>query len=86
MTRILKIFPKNQYNYSSSTIELKLITSNYDIPKPDEFDKYDPWGLIESYHYIFHKLDTSFFNSINSKKISDVAELNNAKHLKQKSS
>ena len=74
---------KTTYNYSSSTIELKLITSNYDIPKPDEFDKNDPWGLIESYHYIFHKLDTSFFNSINSKKILDVAELNNAKHLSE---
>ena len=47
---------------SSSSIQFKLITPNYKVPKPKSYDKKDPWGLIESYHYIFYQLDTKFFN------------------------
>ena len=51
--------------YSSPTIMFKLITPNYSVPKPSSYDKNDPWGLIEAYHYIFHKNDFNFFKKLN---------------------
>jgi peptidoglycan hydrolase-like protein with peptidoglycan-binding domain len=71
------------YTSSSSTsIEFKLITPDYKIPRPKTYDKKDPWGLIESYHYIFHQLDTAFFNELNpSSRINSINNLKNARSL-----
>ncbi|MGB2138583.1 MAG: transglutaminase domain-containing protein [Flavobacteriales bacterium] len=67
---------------SSTTLEFKLITPNYKIPRPTTYDKKDPWGLIESYHYIFHRLDTAFFNELNpSSRINSINNLKNAGSL-----
>ena len=67
---------------SSTSLEFKLITPNYKIPRPKTYDKKDPWGLIESYHYIFHRLDTAFFNELNpSSRINSVNNLKNARSL-----
>jgi peptidoglycan hydrolase-like protein with peptidoglycan-binding domain len=67
---------------SSTSLEFKLITPNYKIPRPTTYDKKDPWGLIESYHYIFHQLDTAFFNELNpSSRINSVNNLKNARAL-----
>ena len=73
----------NFYTSSSSTsIEFKLITPDYKIPRPKTYDKKDPWGLIESYHYIFHKLDKSFFNELNpNNKINSFSNIKNASAL-----
>lgn len=49
----------------SSSIKFKLITPDFRVSKPISYDKKDPWGLIESYHYIFHSLDFIFFKQIN---------------------
>jgi len=69
--------------YSSSTsLEFKLITTNYKIPRPKTYNKKDPWGLIYSYHYIFHQLDTAFFNELNSSsKATSIDNLKNARSL-----
>jgi peptidoglycan hydrolase-like protein with peptidoglycan-binding domain len=71
------------YTSSSSTsLEFKLITPNYKIPRPKTYNKKDPWGLIESYHYIFHQLDTAFFNEINSSsKATSIDNFKNARSL-----
>jgi peptidoglycan hydrolase-like protein with peptidoglycan-binding domain len=71
------------YTSSSSTsIEFKLITPNYKIPRPKSYDKKNPWGLIESYHYVFHQLDKSFFNELNpSNKKNSVINIKNASAL-----
>lgn len=67
---------------SSSSIQFKLITPNYKIPKPKLYDKQDPWGLIESYHYIFHQLDTKFFNELNpSKNVKSISDFKYAMSL-----
>lgn len=67
---------------SSASIEFKLITPNYKIPRPKTYDKKDPWGLIESYHYIFHQLDISFFNELNpTNKINSFINIKNASAL-----
>ena len=73
----------NSYTSSSSTsIEFKLITPDYKIPRPKTYDKKDPWGLIESYHYIFHQLDKSFFNELNpTNKINSFSNIKNASGL-----
>jgi len=81
-TQIINDDNSNSISYtysSSSSIEFKLITHNYIIPKPTSFDKKDPWGLIESYHYIFYKLDARFFNELNqSNKTNSIENLTNA--------
>ena len=71
------------YTSSSSTsIEFKLITPDYKIPRPKTYDKKDPWGLIESYHYIFHQLDKLFFNELNpTNKINSFSNIKNASAL-----
>ena len=67
---------------SSTSLEFKLITPNYKIPRPTTYDKKDPWGLIESYHYIFHRLDTAFFNELNpSSRLNSINNLKNARSL-----
>ena len=73
------------YTSSSSTsLEFKLITPHYKIPKPTSYDKKDPWGLIESYHYIFYSMDTQFFNKLNSStKTKAVENFKNARSLQK---
>ena len=67
---------------SSTSLEFKLITPNYKIPRPKTYDKKDPWGLIESYHYIFHQSDTAFFNELNpSRKTTSIDNFKNARSL-----
>jgi peptidoglycan hydrolase-like protein with peptidoglycan-binding domain len=67
---------------SSASLEFKLITPNYNIPRPKTYDKKDPWKLIESYHYIFHQLDTQFFNELNpTSKTTSVDNFKNAHSL-----
>ena len=67
---------------SSASIEFKLITPNYNIPIPKIYNKKDPWKLIESYHYIFHQLDTQFFNELNpTSKTTSVDNFKNAHSL-----
>lgn len=63
---------------STSSIQFKLITPNYKVPKPKSYDKKDPWGLIESYHYIFYQLDTKFFNELNP--LNNINSINNIKY------
>ena len=43
--------------YSCPEIMFYLVTPNYIVPKPTLYDKKDPWGLIEAYHYVFYKND-----------------------------
>ena len=52
------------------------------LAKTTTYDKKDPWGLIESYHYILHQLDTAFFNELNpSNKINSFSNIKNASAL-----
>ena len=51
--------------YSCPEIMFILVTPNYIVPKPILYDKKDPWGLIESYHYVFYKNDFDFFKKLN---------------------
>ncbi len=67
---------------SSTSLEFKLITPHYKIPKPKSLDKKEPWGLIESYHYIFYQLDAHFFNELNpSNKTNSIENFKNALSL-----
>ena len=73
---------KSYSSSSSTSLEFKLITPNYNIPRPKTYDKEDPWKLIESYHYIFYKLDTQFFNELNPGiKTASVDNFKNARSL-----
>ena len=51
--------------YSCPEIMFYLVTPNYIVPKPTLYDKKDPWGLIEAYHYVFYKNDFDFFKKLN---------------------
>ena len=51
--------------YSCPEIMFYLVTPNYIVPKPKLYDKKDPWGLIEAYHYVFYKNDFDFFKKLN---------------------
>ncbi len=68
-------------NGSTSTgvhINFKLRTPDYTVPRPVSYNKKDPWGLIESYHYIFYKLDFNFFKKLNPN--TDIKSLKEIKH------
>ena len=70
--------------YSCPEIMFYLVTSNYIVPKPTLYDKKDPWGLIEAYHYVFYKNDFDFFKKINpSTNLKSLSDIKNFKSLNQ---
>ena len=69
---------RTNWNTKSASIMFKLITDNYLVPKPSSYDKKDPWGLIESYHYVFYKNDFNFFKELNPQ--TNISRLNDIKY------
>lgn len=68
--------------YSSPEIIFNLVTPNYSVPKPLAYDKKDPWGLIEAYHYVFYKRDLNFFKILNpNTSIKNLNEINHSGSL-----
>ena len=65
----------------SSSIKFKLITPEYRVGKPINYNKKDPYSLIESYFYIFHNSDFNFFKELNQK-----SNLNSLKQIRYYSS
>ena len=63
----------------SSSIKFKLITPDFKVSKPKRYDKLDPWGLIESYLYVFHSSDNNFFKELNPS--SKITNLNQIKYF-----
>ncbi|MDA9027026.1 peptidoglycan-binding protein [Flavobacteriaceae bacterium] len=64
--------------YSCPEIMFILVTPGYLVEKPSSYDKNDPWGLIESYHYVFYKNDFSFFKELNPQ--TNISSLKNIKY------
>ena len=70
--------------YSSPSINFILVTPGFKVSKPMSYDKYDRWGLIEAYHYIFQNLDLKFFREINKSFIvKNLTDFKNANLLHQ---
>ena len=65
----------------SSSIKFKLITPEFRVDKPTNYNKRDPYSLIESYFYIFHNSDLSFFKELNQ-----TSNLNSLKQIRYYSS
>ena len=64
--------------YSCPEISFILVTPGYSVTKPTNYDKKDPWDLIEPYHYIFHKNDFNFFKKLNPN--TSARDFNDIKH------
>jgi hypothetical protein len=62
----------------SSSIKFKLITPGFRVNRPTDYDKSDPHRLIESYFYIFHTSDMSFFKELNQE--SNINSLNQIRY------
>ena len=70
--------------YSCPEIMFYLVTPNYIVPKPILYDKKNPWGLIEAYHYIFYKQDFDFFKKLNpSTNLKSLSEIKYSKSLNE---
>lgn len=70
---------------SSGRIEFKLVTPDYKVPKPNSYDKNNPYDLIKVYHYIFYDLDFAFFKKLNpNNRVKSFDEIPNAFFLHKK--
>ena len=71
---------RKSWTYDPSSIKFILVTPNYVVTKPSIYDKKDPWGLIEAYHYLFYKNDFNFFKTLNPN--TSIRSLDNIKYSK----